>query len=144
MRKCIFIWQFAVIRFMIWLYNTNARPLRQTCNWISTESCFIPQFGILSSKQKDEKDLVLNEQPEKSSLVRSENKSFGVSKLLLRFRNLWIRKLKFKNIPYKSFAFSLRSLTEKPPRRDRNGVMDCFPIVELPSLNSGRLTHSRK
>ena len=73
---------------MIWLYNTNARPLRQTRNWISTESCFIPQFGILSSKQKDEKDLVLNEQPEKSSLVRSEKKSFGVSKLLLRFRNL--------------------------------------------------------
>ena len=39
-------------------------------------------------KQKDEKDLVLSEQPEKSYLVQSENKSFGVSKLLLRLRNL--------------------------------------------------------
>ena len=51
---------------------------------------------IQELQQKDEKDLVLNEQPEKSSLVHSENRSFGVSKLLLRFRNLCIRKLKFK------------------------------------------------
>ena len=39
-------------------------------------------------KQKDREDLVLCEQPQESSLVHSENKSFGVSKLLLRFRNV--------------------------------------------------------
>ena len=35
-------------------------------------------------QQKDEKDLVLSEQPEISSLMHSENKSLGVLKLLLR------------------------------------------------------------
>ena len=42
-------------------------------------------------KQKDREDLedlVFCEQPQESSLVLSEKKSFGVSKLLLRFRNV--------------------------------------------------------
>ena len=47
-------------------------------------------------KQKDEKDLGLSEQPEKSSLMHNENKSLDVLKLLLRLRYLWIRKLNLK------------------------------------------------
>ena len=54
-------------------------------------------------QQKDEKDLVLSEQPEKSSLMHNENKSLDVLKLLLRLRYLWIRKLNLK----KKFKCSL-------------------------------------
>ena len=39
-------------------------------------------------QQKDEKYLVLSEQPEKSSLMHNENKSLDVLKLLLRLRYL--------------------------------------------------------
>ena len=39
-------------------------------------------------QQKDEKDLVLSEQPEKSSLMHNKNKSLDVLKLLLRLRYL--------------------------------------------------------
>ena len=34
-------------------------------------------------QQKDEKDLVLSQQPEKSSLVYSDNKSLGVLKFVI-------------------------------------------------------------
>ena len=66
-------------------------------------------------QQKDEKDLVLSEQPEKSSLMHNENKSLDVLKLLLRLRYLWIRKL---------------NLMEQTSVKDRYRVMNYFPIME--------------
>ena len=80
-------------------------------------------------QQKDEKDLVLSEQPEKSSLMHNENKSLDVLKLLLRLRYLWIRKL---------------NLMEQTSVKDRYRVMNYFPIMELPWLNTGSLTHGIK
>ena len=41
-------------------------------------------------QQKDEKDLVLSQQPEISSLVHSENKSLGVLKFVIYESGNWI------------------------------------------------------
>ena len=98
-------------------------------------------------KQKDEKDLGLSEQPEKSSLMHNENKSLDVLKLLLRLRYLWIRKLNLKknlNVPYQRKALPLGGLMEQTSLKDRYRVMNYFPIMELPWLNTGSLTHGIK
>ena len=74
-------------------------------------------------QQKDEKDLVLSQQPEKSSLVYSENKSLGVLKFVIYESGNWIQRKNFKIFPISLRHCPLRSLMEQTSLNDRYRVI---------------------
>ena len=99
--------QSVVINYTTWFGNTL-----QTYDHMSQEL-----------QQKDEKDLVLSQQPERSSLVYSENKSLGVLKFVIFESGNWIQRKNFKIFPISLRHCPLRSLMEQTSLKDRYRVI---------------------